>query len=137
MVNKLLVNVSGRGNCSSLFIKNLLKRLYLLFSFLLLLQLDTSAQTAFDDLSNVKVEELTDDQVRRFVLEMNRLGVTNDQVEQLALQRGMSPVEIVKLKEKVQSVRKSLAGTKIPNAGRQEDSLVSLEKRPVADFNNI
>jgi len=95
-----------------------------------------------EDLSNVKVEELTDDQIRRFVVEADRLGMKDEQIEDLALQRGMNPVEIVKLKDRVQAMRKAMGGaapvdggTKV--TGRQMDSISALEQRPLTDFNTV
>jgi protein involved in polysaccharide export with SLBB domain len=114
------------------------------FLFLFLLARPCAYGQTLDDLSNVKVEELTDDQIRRFVVEADRLGMKDDQVEDVALQRGMSPVEVVKLKDRVQAMRKAMgAGNTVPSppasspGGRQLDSISALEQRPLMDFNTV
>src|ERR1700741_1605484 len=117
-------------------------RVFLFFFFLFALQACSYAQTN-GDLSNIRVEELTDDQVRKFVNELNRLGISDEQIEQIALQKGMNPIELVKLKDRVQAARKVLTSsgsksvqqynqTTNPNS-RLEDSISSLERRSVAD----
>jgi len=118
-----------------------LQRVFLFLSLFLFARLCAHGQT-MEDLSNVKVEELTDDQVRRFVVEADRLGMKDDQIEDLALQRGMNPVEVVKLKDRVQAMRKAMGGaapadggTKV--TGRQMDSISALEQRPLMDFNTV
>lgn len=118
-----------------------LQRVFLFLSLFLFARLCVHGQI-MEDLSNVKVEELTDDQIRRFVVEAGRLGMKDDQIEDLALQRGMSPVEVVKLKDRVQAMRKLMAGASLPDngkkvTGRQMDSISALEQRPLTDFNTV
>ncbi|MBA4167197.1 MAG: SLBB domain-containing protein, partial [Chitinophagaceae bacterium] len=94
-----------------------------------------------DELGNVRVEELSDDQLRHFAIEANRLGISDDQIEQLALQRGMNPLEMVKLKDKLQYIRKSMGATSPPavNQRPQErrDSISVQEEKPLADYGTI
>ena len=104
------------------------------------MQAFTIAQTT-GDLSNVRVEELTDDQIKKFIAESGRMGLQDEQIEQSALQRGMNPVEVVKLKDRIQATRKAIrsnlaSGTSIrPSNNKQIDSIGSLEQRPMDDFN--
>jgi len=117
------------------------KKIGLFLFILLLFEGFSIAQTA-DDLSNIKVEELTDDQIRRFVVDINRLGITEDQIEQLALQRGMNPVELVKFKDRLKSVRKALnssqpTGPTVSRGSSISDSISLMEQNPVQDFNTI
>jgi protein involved in polysaccharide export with SLBB domain len=123
----------------------LIKRFFLFFSLLLLMQMYSRAQTA-DDLSNVRVEELTDEQIRRFIIEADRLALKDDQIEQIALQRGMNPLELVKLKNRLQSVRKSLTASNYQSlknqansslTDRQKDSAITLEQYPLNDYNAV
>jgi protein involved in polysaccharide export with SLBB domain len=114
------------------------------FLFLFLLARPCVYGQTLDDLGAVKVEELTDDQIRRFVVEADRLGMKDEQIEDIALQRGMSPVEVVKLKDRVQAMRKAMgAGNNAPPpaapspAGRKMDSASALEQRPLMDFNTV
>ena len=135
----LFKTFSFRGG--PLFIRSLI----LFLSFIFLCRHSVNAQT-MDDLGNVKVEELTDDQIRSFVLESDRLGLKDDQIEDIALQHGMSPVEIVKLKERIQAMRKVLNAGANPSAqqppaaspgGRLQDSISALEQRPLANLNSV
>ncbi len=116
------------------------KRWFLFFSLVFVAQICANAQNTID-LSNVKVEELTDDQVRKFIIESDRAGLGDDEIEQHALQLGMNPVELVKLKEKMQSVRKSLTASNYKSLQGQgktnaiQDSVSALEQKPVTDIN--
>jgi len=87
---------------------------------------------------------MTDDQVRRFIIESNRAGLRDEQLEQFALQFGMNSVELVKLKDRIQSVRKSVTAAnyqtlkdqaKPTPQSRLEDSVSSLEQKPISDLN--
>ena len=117
-----------------------------IFLFIFLYTCSPLCGQTVEDLGNVKVEELTDDQIRSFVIESERLGLRDDQIEEIALQRGMSPVEIVKLKERIQSMRKVLNTANNPHVqapaapgpgGRLQDSISALEQRPLANLNSV
>jgi protein involved in polysaccharide export with SLBB domain len=114
--------------------------LFLMF-FLFYLE-NVNAQTA-DELSRVRVEELTDEQISRFILEANRLGVKDDQIELLALQRGMNTDEIVKLKSRLSVARKFVNTTNTQflnatsNGNKNKDSVISKEKLPLLDYGVI
>src|SRR5215831_8485729 len=81
---------------------------YFIIILLLVSVCNRSIGQAINDLSNVKADELTEDQLRRFIIESDRLGVSSQQIEQFALQNGMNPVEIVKLKTRLDAIRKTL-----------------------------
>ncbi|MFM9911827.1 MAG: SLBB domain-containing protein [Chitinophagaceae bacterium] len=110
--------------------------------FLLLLENSSFSQSA-EDLSTVRVEELTDGQVRKFLNEVNRFELNDSQIEQFVLQRGMNQVEVVKLKQRIQSIRKTGGYTspkKISgsaSAERTVDSISALEQKPLADYAEI
>jgi protein involved in polysaccharide export with SLBB domain len=97
------------------------------------------------DLTTVKVEELSDDQLRQLMTEANRLGLSDAQIEQLAIQQGMSPETAAKLKTKLQVVRSNIAPqyvnpTTTENAGLRNkinDSILNLERAPLNDYNFI
>lgn len=113
-------------------------------SCLIFLQGIATAQTT-GDLTNVRTEELTDDQVRRFIMEADRLALKEDQVEQLALQRGMNLVEVVKLKDRMQATRKALSSAYVPSdnssakpfPNKQMDGASLLEQKPLENFNAV
>lgn len=118
-------------------------KIVLLFCLLLCISQFATAQSSVD-LGNIRVEELTDDQIRKFILEADRLGITSEQFEQAALQNGMSPVELAKLKDRVQSVRKAIQSNYAQSVKQQPasrtnpsaDSASRLEQRPVTDWNS-
>lgn len=98
-----------------------------------------SAQTQ-NDLSNIRIEELSDSQLRRFATEAQKLNVSDSQIEQMALQRGMNPVQIVKLKTRLQYFRQLMQAAPQLSLNRKSnghDSLLTLEQKPVADYNSL
>ena len=116
-----------------------------LFTFLFLVQVNASAQV-IEDLSTVKVDELTDDQIRRFMIEADRMSLKDEQLDQIAFQRGMNPDELVKLKDRIKSLRKALGSSAVTNSGgsgkslpsdSKADSIFSTEQKPLEDFNTI
>ncbi|MBC7913006.1 MAG: SLBB domain-containing protein [Pyrinomonadaceae bacterium] len=116
----------------------------ILFLLLLLYIPVYSFSQEISDLSNVKVEELTDDQIRKFVTESTRLGVNINQIEELAQQKGMSPLEAVKLKERIKLVNKNFKQGDDQNQtirsiseNRLQDSINKLEQKPVGDINTV
>jgi protein involved in polysaccharide export with SLBB domain len=141
MKNKLLIPNVFQHVYSSFYSTK--KTLVFFCFFFFLLQTNVTGQTV-DDLSNVKVEELTDEQVRTFVAEADRRGLRDEQVEQMALQRGMSPIEVVKLKTRVQSIRKAILssapadqqpGTSSPQP--EQDSMMVREQKPLSDYTTV
>jgi protein involved in polysaccharide export with SLBB domain len=103
-------------------------RRLLLFSFLGLLILTAApaiAQVPTPDFSKVRVDELTDAQVRKFMSEVESSGLGENQLEQVATAKGMSPAEITKLKQRVEKIKqddKANKGTKTVKGGRTVDS---------------
>jgi hypothetical protein len=53
------------------------------------------------DLSQIKVESLTETQITQIKKKLDQSGLTIDQVESQAIAKGMSPLEFSKLKERV------------------------------------
>ncbi|UKJ08223.1 SLBB domain-containing protein [Solitalea lacus] len=77
-------------------------------SFLLVLTLFFSSNVLAQDagltmqnLSTVKVDNLTDDQIRQFMAQAQKSGFTETQLEQLAMQKGMPATELAKLRERI------------------------------------
>ncbi|MES2560291.1 MAG: SLBB domain-containing protein [Bacteroidota bacterium] len=66
------------------------------------------------DIKNVKVDELTDAQIKQYMAESEKSGIPEAQQESLALKNGMPPSELSKLKERVEKIRAS-ATTVVPN----------------------
>ena len=111
------------------FALSVLCRAFLFFFFLFSLHLPGRAQSS-DDLVAVKVDELSDDQIKRFIDEADRQGLRDDQVERFALDHGMSPVEVVKLKDRIRAVRKAYSDARNPNAGGKPDTTPASPQPP-------
>src|SRR5690606_35150630 len=54
-----------------------------------------------NNLSNVRVDDLSDQQIRAYMKQAEASGITEEQFVQLALQRGMPATEIEKLRERI------------------------------------
>ena len=57
------------------------------------------------DLSTLKVDQLSDDQIKTFIDRAEQSGMSEDQLEQAALARGMQPSEIDKLRTRIQKIQ--------------------------------
>lgn len=57
------------------------------------------------DLSNVRVDELSDAQIRRYVSQVGATGLSDIQLEQRALATGMKPGEVRKLRDRVKKLQ--------------------------------
>jgi protein involved in polysaccharide export with SLBB domain len=117
----------------------------LIFLVNFLFPVTLSAQNT-GDLSRIRVEELTDDQLSRFILEASRLGIKDEQIEIEALKNGMNPDEIVKLRSRLAAIRKSIntANSKFlqpdvntTSKGHLQDSIKAAEKQPVSDYASV
>ena len=56
------------------------------------------------DLSNVKVDALSDNQIAAIQQKLKQSGMTIDQVESQAIAKGMSPEEFSKLKDRMNAI---------------------------------
>ncbi len=63
------------------------------------------------NLRDIRVDELTDAQVRQFMVQVETLGLSEAQLEQVAQARGMSASEVQKLRQRVDKLKKE-SGTK-------------------------
>lgn len=100
-----------------------MRRLYYFIGLLILVTWVGNVANAQEidpnNLSNVRVDELTDQQIRAYMKQAEASGITEEQFVQLALQRGMPATEIEKLRERIKKLE-----------GDDVDSVVTLE-RPV------
>lgn len=71
----------------------------------------------------MKVEDLTDEQVRQMVAEMKRNKLSFDQIDTYAQQKGISQPEALKLKDRIRTLNleKELAGSPASNAKQEID----------------
>ena len=85
-----------------------MKKLFSLLAFLILvsISLPVMAQVNPQNLNNIRVDELSDDQVRSFMRQAEASGMGDAQLEQMAQARGMRPEEIKKLRDRVDKLKK-------------------------------
>lgn len=98
------------------------------------------AQVNPQNLSSVRVDELSDDQVRAFIRQAESTGMGDAQLEQVAQARGMRPEEIQKLRQRVNKLKqqdKIKASSEDPNnrssSGRElnyEPDSISKQRDP-------
>lgn len=124
-----------------IFIMNKIRFVFLVIS--LLLSINSIAQDAHNNLSNVKIDELSEEQVKRFVIELIQTGISDEEVEEFALLRGMNILEMGKFRAKIAMVRKELVPSSNSNRTFLKpsdkrtligDSISLVEKKPVKDF---
>ncbi|MBK0384089.1 SLBB domain-containing protein [Pedobacter sp. SD-b] len=92
---------------------NIKKHLFTLFLALgLLLSFQTKAQTINQqNFSNVRVDDLSDDQIRQIIKQIKSSGLPESQLENVALSKGMQPSEVQKLKARVETVNAKSSAT--------------------------
>lgn len=74
--------------------------------------LDVSAQQVpnIQNLSTLNIDELTDDQVKKFMAQVQSSGYTEDQLLILARARGMSELQIQKLRARIEALQNTASG---------------------------
>lgn len=112
--------------------------LFLLISLTTALSLPAQDLLKGKDLSQVRVDQLSDADISKLKTQLTSSGMTIDQAEQAALAKGMSAVEFAKLKKRVEAlgtdnkegVGKLRSKTDInqPSAEKQDNSSDSLDK---------
>ena len=101
---------------------SLLLKILIIFSFIVLGFQKTYSQ----DMSNVKVNELTDTQIRNFILQVEAAGLSEEQLEQVAQSKGMADGEVQKLRKRIDELKakktsssgNSVEGNKTERQGR-------------------
>ena len=85
-----------------------MNKFFSLLAFLILVSISipVMAQVSAQNLINIRVDELSDDQVRAFMRQAEASGMGDAQLEQMAQARGMRPEEIKKLRERVDKLKK-------------------------------
>lgn len=61
--------------------------------------------------SNVRVDELSDEQIKQIIRQIESSGLPESQLEQIAAARGMQPSEIQKLRARVEAVKSKSSST--------------------------
>lgn len=85
--------------------KILLLQLFLLVGFIAIVHAQVPTATmSKDQLKQIKVEDLSDDQIRQLVSEMKKNKVSFEQLDDYAAQQGIPDTEVSKLKSRIQQM---------------------------------
>jgi protein involved in polysaccharide export with SLBB domain len=103
----------------------MLKKIFLLQLLLLAVGFCVKAQvpsSSKSQVSQMKVDDLSDDQIRQFVAQMKKNNVSYSQIDEYAAQKGISDSEVSKLKDRIKQLNlvKELQGSS--NGGQYADS---------------
>ncbi|WP_420576951.1 SLBB domain-containing protein [Ekhidna sp.] len=87
-----------------------MRKLFIILSLFCLTSFEMNAQDFQSvDLKTINVDNLTDEQIQKFVERAQSSGLTQTQMEEIARQRGMSEVEISKLRSRIYTLNPELA----------------------------
>lgn len=101
-----------------------MQKKFILSSLLIFIVLCLGLQRSYSqDMSNVRVNELSDAQIRQFLQQVEASGLSEEQLEQVALSKGMSSEEVAKLRTRVNDLKKT-SGAK-PGIGTPNGVLTS------------
>lgn len=120
----------------------------ILFLFAVLITQTAYSQSNYSD---VKVDDLSDAQIRQLIQRAESVGYNDAQLEQMAKAQGMKPEEVVKLRARVEEIRKAggssnAAGERASDTefkGRQveggivKDDTTARDQRPVNVFQDL
>jgi protein involved in polysaccharide export with SLBB domain len=87
-----------------------LKKIFSAFLIFFAIVIAQSAR-AQNNYSDVKVDELSDSQIRQLIQKAESVGYNDAQLEQMAAAQGMKPEEIQKLRARVEKIRKQTGAT--------------------------
>ncbi|WP_370527244.1 SLBB domain-containing protein [Pedobacter sp. SYSU D00535] len=93
-----------------------------------------SAQSG-QNLSNIRVDELSDAQIRQFIQQVEAQGLTEAQLEQVAMARGMSASEVAKLRERVNRIRQQGTANSGQSTQKNNGSQTQTEGRGSRELN--
>lgn len=94
--------------------------------------------TYAQDLSQTRVDELSDAQVKQFLKQVQSTGLSEDQLEAMASARGMSSTEVTKLRDRANKLKGSSIGSASVASGdkgsevKLQDSNVAIQQDPSA-----
>lgn len=103
------------------------KFLFKIFIFIFLISLSTSSHSQDilkgSDLSQVKVDQLSDADIIKYQAQLKASGLSEAQAEQIALSKGFPASEIVKLRQRLASLSKVTTITNNPPSKRSESQI--------------
>ena len=112
---------------------NRIFRTFILFAFISFGLLNNAhAQVNFQNLSSVNVDNLTDQQIKKLIQDAQNAGLSDADLLQQARSRGVSPIQIQKLQDRVRDIRSknpssnsadtTIDGRRRPNYKEDKDS---------------
>lgn len=105
-----------------------IKKVVLLLSVLIMLFTTFSVKAQNinqQNFSNIRVDELSDEQIRQFIRQVESSGMSEAQLEQVATAKGMSSTEIQKLRQRVEKIKTQTGGTTTSSATNKQATLKS------------
>lgn len=105
-----ILKINFKGD-HGLVLKNIMrnKRILLSLIAILLVSLGVSAQSQnLQNFSNVRVDDLSDQQIRQIMNQIESAGLPESQLEQIAAARGMRASEIQKLKLRIEAIKSTV-----------------------------
>jgi protein involved in polysaccharide export with SLBB domain len=103
-----LVGAASLPEVTGTLIKQTLRNLFCVGCVFLMASTALMAQSD-RSLASFRADELSSEQLRQFVREADRLGVTDAQIESYAVANGISPLELVRFRDLLQNTRKAMA----------------------------
>jgi len=95
----------------------MINRFLVLISIILFFAIITPAN-AQSEITDVNVEQLSDEQIQKVIDEMNKRGLTLEQAAQLARARGASPLQIEQMSQRIRQKQAQAPG--LQNSGQQQ-----------------
>lgn len=83
-----------------------------------------------DDLSSVNVDDLSDAQIISYMKQAEASGLSETEMEQMALQRGMPASEIQKLRYRIESLR-GVSASQAPNRANDSERLYEVDSSDI------
>ncbi len=106
------------------------KHLFTVFFILSIFSIQAQNTIDPNNLSNLNVDELTDQQIGQFLKQVEENGYTEDQLLVLAKARGMSDLQVQKLKNRIEEYRQTQSGkTSDPSDINQLREMPDISKR--------
>ena len=94
-----------------------------IFGMIVFLTIPSLAQNINQqNFSNIRIDDLSDDQIRQFIRQVESLGLPESQLEQIAIARGMRQEEVQKLRTRVELIKKQ---QKLPESNESNESASS------------
>ena len=121
-------------------LKNLL--ILMVFTIAVALPLAPGQAQSLNDIRNVKIDQLSDEQLQQFLKRAEASGLNQQQLEALAIQRGMPAAEIAKLRKRLLTLKPGKGATSSAFSGGEdrklneiagEDIFSSLETRDTTE----